>query len=361
MKTKEPSNTARPAASDQGRGRGPGHLVGVDDGVDQAEQAAGDRDGPGDVQPPAVALGPRLDQRDPGEDEEDDADGDVHEQDPPPREELGEDPAEEGTGGTTPCCDRRPRPERLGPCPLVGEGDGQDGQGGRRRTAAPTPCNDRAAMRVAWLPANPPRRLDAVKSASPTRKIRRRPKMSARRPPRSSRPPKVSTYDGDHPLEARGAESEVLLDRGERHVHDGDVQDHHELGQADDDQDEGLGPAQPRGRPPSPGPDDRAASPGAPSGAGGLMRRNRRGWCGPTDRWSRTRFRRGRLSADQWGSVGDQWGSVGQPGVGIRGELGDRPGRLPDTMPAMVTCSRTARRLARTATHTACRCSAAPS
>ena len=41
---------------------------------------------------------------------------------------------------------------------------------------------------------------------------------------------------------------------GQGHVHDGDVEDHHELGQADDDQDDGVrrpGPhRRPRGRPP---------------------------------------------------------------------------------------------------------------
>jgi hypothetical protein len=58
-------------------------------------------------------------------------------------------------------------------------------------TAAPTPWRHRAAMRVAWLVANPPSRLDAVNSARPNRKIRRRPNRSARRPPSRSRPPKV--------------------------------------------------------------------------------------------------------------------------------------------------------------------------
>ena len=48
----------------------------------------------------------------------------------------------------------------------------------------------------------------------------------------------------DDPLQARGGEMEVALDRRQRHVHDRRVQDDHELGDANDHQDEpavGLG------------------------------------------------------------------------------------------------------------------------
>ena len=37
----------------------------------------------------------------------------------------------------------------------------------------------------------------------------------------------------DHPLEPRDGRAELLLDTGERHVHDGCIEDHHEVAKAD--------------------------------------------------------------------------------------------------------------------------------
>ncbi len=113
-------------------------------------------------------------------------------------------------------------------------------------TAAPTPWSDRAAIRVAWLLAKPPSRLAPVNRTSPTRKMRRRPNRSASRPPSSRRPPKVERVGGDHPLEVGRAEAQVLLDGRQGDVDDGDVEHDHELGQADDPQDQVVALLQPR-------------------------------------------------------------------------------------------------------------------
>ncbi len=59
-------------------------------------------------------------------------------------------------------------------------------------TAAPTPCSDRAAIRVPWFWEKPPTRLAPVKRTSPTSRMRRRPNRSASLPPSNRRPPKVS-------------------------------------------------------------------------------------------------------------------------------------------------------------------------
>ena len=45
---------------------------------------------------------------------------------------------------------------------------------------------------------------------------------------------------GHHPLEAGGAEVEVVLDGGQGDVHDRHVEDDHELGQADHDEDHAV-------------------------------------------------------------------------------------------------------------------------
>ena len=59
-------------------------------------------------------------------------------------------------------------------------------------SAAPRPCTARAAISTSALPARPAASEESVKMTRPTRKIRRRPKTSATRPPTSSRPPSTS-------------------------------------------------------------------------------------------------------------------------------------------------------------------------
>ena len=102
------------------------------DGVDQQEQCPGDGRRPGHVEPAAGPLGPRLVETCACRDEECNPDGDIDEEDPPPRQVLGQDPAEQGSGRAAAGGHRAPHPERLGPGPLIAEGDGEDGQCGRR-------------------------------------------------------------------------------------------------------------------------------------------------------------------------------------------------------------------------------------
>ena len=59
------------------------------------------------------------------------------------------------------------------------------------KIAPPRPWAARAEISIAWFWAKPPRRLARVNTVSPTRKIRRRPNRSARRPPRRRKPAKV--------------------------------------------------------------------------------------------------------------------------------------------------------------------------
>ena len=57
--------------------------------------------------------------------------------------------------------------------------------------AAPRPWNARAVMSIAAEPASPQVSEATVNSARPTMNIRRRPRRSPARPPRSKKPPKV--------------------------------------------------------------------------------------------------------------------------------------------------------------------------
>ena len=105
------------------------------------------------------------------------------------------------------------------------------------RTAAPTPCSDRAAMRVAWLVANPPSRLADGEQAEADQEDPPPTEQVGQASAEQEQAAEGQGVGGHHPLEADRAEVQVVLDGGQGDVHDRDVEHHHELGQADHDQD----------------------------------------------------------------------------------------------------------------------------
>ena len=73
-----------------------------------------------------------------------------------------------------------------------------------------------------------------MKTTTPARNSRRRPKRSAARPPSSRNPPNTQRVGVDDPLQRAGREVQVGLQRGQGDVHDRRVEDDHELAEADD-------------------------------------------------------------------------------------------------------------------------------
>ena len=61
-------------------------------------------------------------------------------------------------------------------------------------TAAPMPCNARAASSHSWVVASPPSSEASENTVTPAMNTRRRPRMSPARPPSSSSPPKARAY-----------------------------------------------------------------------------------------------------------------------------------------------------------------------
>ena len=107
--------------------------VGGGDGepVDQQEQATGDGDRPRDVVPGTGRALALVD--DPGHREGgDQCDGNVDQQRPPPRGELGEGPAEDEPDGGAATGDAAVDPEGPGPLVGLGEGHGEQREGGGR-------------------------------------------------------------------------------------------------------------------------------------------------------------------------------------------------------------------------------------
>ena len=101
-------------------------------------------------------------------------------------------------------------------------------------SAPPSPCSARAATSHVSVVARPFRSDAKLKIATPARNSRRRPNRSPARPPSSRKPPNDERVAVDHPLQVRGAEAEVGLDRRQRDVHDGRVEHDHELREAHD-------------------------------------------------------------------------------------------------------------------------------
>src|SRR4029453_12811469 len=110
-------------------GRGPLPLSALGDAQDEQDKPRGDEHGPWDV----VAMPVRvlaLGEQDRGECEPGDAHGNVHEEDPLPGQQVGEDAAQEDAGGGADAADRAPGAERDVALPSFGEGGGQDREGG---------------------------------------------------------------------------------------------------------------------------------------------------------------------------------------------------------------------------------------
>ncbi len=170
----------------------------------------------------------------PGDDQRDDADGHVHEEDPAPGEELGQDAAQEragrgaGRGHGAPCSER-PRTGRP-----FGERRGEDGQRRRGQDGGTEPLQ------------RPGRDQPGLVLGQPAEEAGHREQGQADEedlaPPvqvRGAATEKQEAGEGqrvgvDDPLQPRSAEVQVTLDRGQGDVDDGSVEDDHELTDEDD-------------------------------------------------------------------------------------------------------------------------------
>ncbi len=194
---------------DQRRRRGPRHLVGVHDGVHQRQQAGGDRDGPEHVEAAAGPLGPRLHQEQPGEEEQDDPDGHVDEEDPAPRQVLGQEPPEQGTGGPAPGGHRAPHAEGPGPGPLLGEGDGQDGQGGRGQHGGTDPLQRPGRDQGRLVLGEAADEAGAGEQDQTEEEDAAPPEEVGQPSPEQQEAAEGERVGGHHPLEVGGAEAQV--------------------------------------------------------------------------------------------------------------------------------------------------------
>ena len=162
---------------------------------------------------------------------------DVDQEDPPPRQGVGEDAAEQ-RARRAPARERR-APDAEGACPLprLRERGGQDRQGRRRQHRRAQPLHGPGGHQglgsrreSAHQAGGREQRQPGDEDPAPAEQVRGA--AAEQQEPRERE--RVGVH---HPLEPRRAEPQVGAHRGQRHRHDRHVQDHHELTEAGDRQD----------------------------------------------------------------------------------------------------------------------------
>ena len=216
----------------------PAVVLRLDDRVDEHDEARGDADRAGQVDAVGAVRRARLRhvadrQRRGGE-----ADRHVDEEDPLPAQQVGEDAAEQQAEGAAAGRDRAPDAERLRALLALREGGGDDRERGggdeRAAEALERPGADEPALRRREPVEQRGGREDRdarEEQPAPAEQVAR----AAAEQQEAAEHERVGV---DDPLEVGGAEPEVGLDRRQRDVDHRRVEHDHELGEADDDEDD---------------------------------------------------------------------------------------------------------------------------
>ena len=221
---------------DENAGRAPAEDIGADDPVDERDHPGRHKERACQVEVAVAELAPALGDDATAERHDGDADRDVDEEDRGPPESLGQDAAEEDTGRRAQTAERAPDSERAvaGGALLERRGDDRQARGRDDGPAEPLDgTRDQEHGGRAGEGADERRGGEECctgdeDSAAPEQ---------IRRPAAQKQESRKGDRVGiDHPLEPGGGETEPVADRRQRDVHDRDVQDHHELRQADEQQ-----------------------------------------------------------------------------------------------------------------------------
>ncbi len=220
----------------------PGVAVGGHDPVDERDQPAGDRERAGPVERRPVALGARLGDGEPRDDQDEDADRHVDEQDPAPGQQVGQHAARDHAGGAPGAGHGAPGAERSGARTRIGERRGEDRQRRRREhraaDALQRPGTDQLATglgEAAEQRGHREQRHPDEEQPAPAPQVRRA----------SAEQQEAREGQGvgvQHPAERVLRHVQVGLHRRQRDIHDADVEHDHELGDADDGENERVGP-----------------------------------------------------------------------------------------------------------------------
>ena len=171
-----------------------------------------------------------------------DPNGKVDEEDPRPREVLGQHPAEDEADGRTADGDGCPDAERLGALRALGEcrrDDRQRGRGDQRRTK-PLQCP--RADQHPLTGGEPVEQRGAREDHQADQEQALAAEEVTGAPSEEQESAEHERVGVDDPLQVALGQVQILLDRGKRDVHDRCVEHDHELRQADQDEDDpGVG------------------------------------------------------------------------------------------------------------------------
>ena len=216
--------------------RTPAVRVGAHDSVDDRHQAARDEQCPGgiEVAPGLAAAALRHDRR--GQQQDSQTDWNVDQEDRWPAERLREDSSEQHAAGRADATDRAPDPKRAIAFAAFGKRRGDDRETRRRDDRSTEAldgarCDQQAARggQCAGERGEREQRRAADEHASAAEQIRGA-------SPQHQKPGKCQRVGVDDPLQPGGREMQPATDRRQRDVDDRDVEDHHELGEAHEDQ-----------------------------------------------------------------------------------------------------------------------------
>ena len=232
--TNAPSSANAIAASPSVRRRAPAEVLRLDDRVHEHDQAGGHRDRARQVDAALAVRRPGLGHVADREQRRGDADRDVDEEDPLPAEQVGQHAAEQQAERAAARRDRAPDAERLRPVLALRERRRDDRQrgGGDERAAESLQPARRDEPGVRRGEAVEQRREREDRDAHQEQPAA--PEQVARAPAEQQEAAEHQRVAVDHPLQVRGGEPQVGLDRGQRDVHHRRVEDDHELREADD-------------------------------------------------------------------------------------------------------------------------------
>ena len=162
-----------------------------------------------------------------------DADRDVHEEDPLPREQVGEDPAREDACCGAEAADRTPRAERDVALAPLGERGRQDREGSRRDGRRAQSLERAGDDQRRVVPGEPAEQRADREDDDPDHEHDAPPDDVRQAATEQEEAAEHERVGADDPLQVVLREPEIRLDRRERDVDDRDVEDDDELRDAE--------------------------------------------------------------------------------------------------------------------------------
>ena len=200
--------------------------------VDEEEEAAGDGHGTGKVVA-APRLAAALTDDPAGRHGGDGGDRHVDEQGPPPRGQLGQGPTENQADGRSPTGDGAIHAEGAGTLPGLGEGDGQNRQGGRGHDGGESTLKGPGAEKHGLVLRQSAEGGSGAETEEAHDEHPTTAQVVGDAAPQQQQAPEGQGVRAHHPLAIGHRDVQGPLSRRQGHDDDRGVQDDHELGQGD--------------------------------------------------------------------------------------------------------------------------------